>query len=376
MRLADFIIQNMEPILQQWEDFARTLGPAADGMDALALRDHAEHMLRNIAADLQTFQSPEARIVRSHGNAPRSNDVTSAETHADLRHASGFTIDQVIAEYRALRTSVLALWLPPDHVSRDQEVSDVIRFNEAIDQALAESVVTYASAVETTRNVFLGVLGHDLRSPLGAISLSAEVLLHAGELTPKSTKNVSYIHRSVKRSIKIVRDLLDFTRTQLGGGIPVKIERNDLALMCKEMVEEAKAYHPDRRIDLRSESTLLWWFDKSRMEQVVSNLIGNAIEHGEANAPVTVTLEVADGYASLCVHNAGLPIDNRARASLFNPMTRHLRSDDVKYGAEAGLGLGLFITAAIVSAHQGRIDVQSEADSGTTFTVRLPMNLS
>jgi signal transduction histidine kinase len=375
MRLADFIIQNMEPILQQWEDFARTLGPAADGMDAIALRDHAEHMLRNIAVDLQTFQSPEARILKSHGNAPSSNNVTSAETHADLRHASGFTIDQVIAEYRALRTSVLALWLPPDHVSRDQEVSDVIRFNEAIDQALAESVVTYASAVETTRNVFLGVLGHDLRSPLGAISLSAEALLRAGDLAPKPNKNVSHIYTSVKRSIKIVGDLLDFTRTQLGSGIPVRIESNDLALMCKEMVEEAKAYHPDRQIDLHSRSTLSWRFDRSRMEQVLTNLIGNAIQHGEANAPITVVLEAADGHASLSVHNSGWPIDNSARASLFNPLTRHLRSDDDKYGAEAGLGLGLFIASAIVSAHQGQIDVQSEADSGTIFTVRLPMNL-
>jgi signal transduction histidine kinase len=375
MRLADFIIQNMEPILQQWEDFAKTLTPAADGMDALALRDHAEHMLRNIAADLQTFQSPEARILRSHGNAPPSSDVTSAQTHADLRHASGFTIAQVIAEYRALRTSVLALWLPPDHVSKDQEVRDVIRFNEAIDQALAESVVTYASDVEMTRNVFLGVLGHDLRSPLGAISLSAEVLLHAGDLAPKSIKNVSYIYRSVKRSIKIVGDLLDFTRTQLGSGIPVRIERNDLAQMCKEMVEEAKAYHPDREIDLHSDYSLPWWFDRSRMEQVLTNLIGNAIQHGEAKAPVTVALTAADGYASISVHNVGLPIDKSARASLFNPLTRHLRDGDVEYGAEAGLGLGLFIASAIVSAHQGQIDVQSEADSGTTFTVRLPMNL-
>lgn len=163
--------------------------------------------------------------------------------------------------------------------------------------------------------------------------------------------------------------------TQLGTGIPVWIERNDLAQMCKEMVEEAKAYHPDRQIDLHSEYTLPWWFDRSRMDQVLTNLIGNAIQHGEANAPITVVLEAADGYASLSVHNAGLPIDNSARASLFNPLTRHLRSGEVEYGAEAGLGLGLFIASAIVSAHRGQIEVQSEADSGTTVTLRLPMHL-
>lgn len=372
MRLADFIQNNMEPILQQWEDFAKTLTPASEGMDALALRDHAEHMLRTIAADLKTSQSPEARILKSHGSAPRTSTVTSAESHADLRHASGFTIGQVIAEYRALRTSVLALWLPPDHVSKDQEINDVIRFNEAIDQALAESVVTYATAVETARNVFLGVLGHDLRSPLGAVLLSAEVLLRAGDLPPKPTKNVSRIYTSVKRSIKIVGDLLDFTRTQLGSGIPIRIEQDDLVQTCRGMVEEAKAYHPDRQVDLITENTLLWMFDKSRMEQVLANLIGNAIQHGEAGTPITVTIKAVDDYAFLSVHNAGSPIDESAKPSLFNPLIRHLQGG-VEYGAEAGLGLGLYIASAIVSAHQGSIEVESEPGRGTTFTVRLPL---
>lgn len=376
MRLADFILSNMEPILQQWEDFARTLTPAADGMDSPALRDHAEQMLRTIAADLQTPQSHEARIVKSQGGAPPALGVSSSETHADLRHSSGFTIGQMIAEYRALRTSVLALWLPPDHVSEAEEIHDVIRFNEAVDQALAESVVTYTNAVNTARNVFLGVLGHDLRSPLGAILLSSEVLLGAGNLPPKPTKNVSRIFTSVKRSIKIVGDLLDFTRTQLGSGIPVRIEPDDLALTCKGMVDEASAYHPDRQINFQSKYTVPWRFDKPRMEQVIANLIENAIQHGETGTPVTVTLKASNEYAQLSVHNAGRPIQDSARASLFNPMTRHLHSGDGEYGAEAGLGLGLYIASAIVSAHQGDIEVDSGADRGTTFTVRIPMGRS
>lgn len=375
MRLADFILQNIEPILQQWEDFAKTLTPAADGMDSVALRDHAEQMLRTIAADLKTNQSDEARILKSHGAAPVSEDVTFAETHAEIRQATGFTIGQMIAEYRALRTSVLMLWMPPEHVSKTEEIADVIRFNEAIDQALAESVVTYTNAVDAARNVFLGVLGHDLRSPLGAISLSAEVLLRSGDLPPKPTKNVSRIYTSVKRSIKIVGDLLDFTRTQLGTGIPVRIDLDDLALACEGMVEEARAYHPDRQIDFKSPAGLAWKFDKSRMEQVIGNLIGNAIEHGRPDTPVTVTLRVVQGYALLSVHNAGAPIADGAKASLFNPMVRHLQNGNSEYGAGAGLGLGLYIASAIVSAHHGTIEVESTAERGTTFTVRIPLNI-
>lgn len=374
MRLADFILENIEPILQQWEDFAKTMTPAANGMDSAALRDHAEQMLVAIAADLRTAQTVKAQITKSHGKARRSGDVTPAETHAEIRHSSGFTIEQLIAEYRALRTSVLVLWMSSDVVSKEHEVSDIVRFNEAIDQALAESVVSYADAVDAARNVFLGILGHDLRSPLGAILLSADVLLRTGDLSPKSTINVSRIYTSVKRSIKIVGDLLDFTRTHSGVGIPVRMDGEDLAQACEGMVEEARAYNPDRQIVLQSEQSLRGQFDRSRMEQVIANLIGNAVSHGEAGTPITVSLKNDEGIASLTVHNVGRPIDESARSSLFNPMVRHIQSGNAEYGAGAGLGLGLYIASAIVDAHHGSIEFDSTAGSGTTFTVRIPLH--
>lgn len=374
MRLADFILKNIESILQQWEDFAKTMTPAANGMDSVALRDHAEQMLLTIAADLRTTQTAKARIAKSHGKARRSGDVTPAETHADIRHSSGFTIGQMIAEYRALRTSVLVLWMSSSDETKEHEISDIVRFNEAVDQALAESVVSYAEAADVARNVFLGILGHDLRSPLGAILLSADVLLSTADLPAKSTINVSRIYTSVKRSIKIVGDLLDFTRTHSGAGIPVRKDSDDLAQACEGMVEEARAYNPDRQIVLQSEPNLQGQFDRSRMEQVIANLIGNAVQHGEAGTPVTVSLKTDEGAALLTVHNVGRPIEESAIGSIFNPMVRHLQSGNVEYGAGAGLGLGLYIASAIVDAHHGSIEVDSSAGSGTTFSVRIPLD--
>lgn len=375
MRLADFILENIEPILQRWEDFAKTMTPAADGMDSLALRDHAEQMLRTIADDLRTTQTPKEQLSKSHGEAPASGVETPAETHASIRQSSGFTIGQMIAEYRALRTSVLLLWMPRTTLANEHEISDIIRFNEAVDQALAESVVTYSSAVDAARNIFLGILGHDLRSPLGAISLSAEVLLRSGDLQPKPLKNVTRIYSSVSRAVKIVGDLLDFTRTHLGSGIPVRKASGDMAHTCEAVVEEARAYHPERQIDFVSEASVVGYFDTARMEQVVSNLIGNAVQYGEVDAPVTVTLKTDDGQAVLAIHNSGKPIERRAVANIFNPMVRHLHSGHTDYGSSAGLGLGLYIASAIVSAHHGSIDVESTADAGTTFRVRIPLNL-
>ncbi|MCJ8206937.1 sensor histidine kinase [Pseudomonas sp. RGM2987] len=373
MRLADFIEQNLESILQAWEDFARTLAPASDNMDAEALRDHAEQMLRTIAADLRTDQTRQQRIAKSHGAAPATEGESAAETHAIIRQSSGFTVDQMVSEYRALRTSVLMLWMPRTSLADEHAIGDIMRFNEAVDQALAESVVSYSAAVDAARNIFLGILGHDLRSPLGAILLSSEVLLRAVDLPARTTKIASRIYTSVKRATKIAGDLLDFTRTQLGTGIPVQRVKGDLVKICEGMVEEARAYHPDSQIIFETTGTLRGQFDQARMEQVFTNLIGNAVQHGDSNTPITVSLETQGNMAIITVNNQGQPIEQAVLANIFDPMVRGVGNDDAKYGAGAGLGLGLYIASAIVSAHQGTIGVRSDATSGTTFSVRIPL---
>ncbi|SFG94854.1 sensor histidine kinase KdpD [Pseudomonas sp. NFACC45] len=374
MRLADFILDNIEPILQAWEDFAKTITPASHGMDSLALRDHAEQMLRTIAADLRTSQTVKEQIAKSQGDAPAAEAETAAETHAIIRQSSGFTVEQMVSEYRALRTSVLLLWMPQTQLDQEQVMTDLIRFNEAVDQALAESVVSYSGAVDASRNIFLGILGHDLRSPLGAILLSSEVLLRAGDLPAKATKISSRIYTSVKRANKIVGDLLDFTRTQLGSGIPVQRFNGDLVAACEGMVEEARAYHPESRIIFETTGALEGLFDQARMEQVFANLIGNAVQHGSEGTPITVSLGTEEDTAVIAINNQGKPIEKDAIASIFNPMVRQLRNGDMQYGSTAGLGLGLHIASAIVSAHKGTIEVHSKARSGTTFTVRIPLH--
>ncbi len=111
MRLPDFILENLEPILQAWEDFARTIETPGVELDNVALRDHAEQMLRAIVIDLRTKQTMSEQIAKAQGQAPRDDEETAAETHAVTRLMAGFTIDQMVSEYRALRTSVLSQWL-------------------------------------------------------------------------------------------------------------------------------------------------------------------------------------------------------------------------------------------------------------------------
>jgi hypothetical protein len=142
-RLADFIRDNMEPILQAWENFARTIEPPALTMDDKALRDHARLMLLAFAADLDTSQSDQQRDDKSKGMCKPNHHDTAAESHAEQRLLSGYTVVQLVSEYRALRSSVLALWIAGGADGAATDLGDMTRFNEAVDQAVAESVARY-----------------------------------------------------------------------------------------------------------------------------------------------------------------------------------------------------------------------------------------
>ena len=154
MRLPFFIRQHTEAILAEWETFASTLVPAAQGMSTSMLRDHAEQILQAIAFDLETDQTPEQQYQKSKGLAPALVEESPASSHGTDRQASGFTLLQLTAEYRALRASVLRLWLPTVGQFTDAVLVDTVRLNEAIDQALAESVVTYSAQAARARDLF------------------------------------------------------------------------------------------------------------------------------------------------------------------------------------------------------------------------------
>lgn len=372
MRLSEFILGNIEPIVQEWEDFARSLGNVGKPLNDEALRDHAEQILRAIATDLATAQSERQQVDKSKGHGP-AEQGTAAESHATTRLISGFTLDQVVSEFRALRASVIKLWMRDLTPGAPFQVEDMIRFNEAIDQALAESIASYAEAVQASRNIFLGILGHDLRSPLSAILLGADVLLRTSDLGAKPTKIASRIYTSVKRASEIVGDLLDFTRSQVGPGIPVRKTHMDIVPVCERIVEECRTVHADADIVLHTVGAATGGFDGARLEQVFSNLINNAVQHGDSNAPITVTLLAPADAVVFSVHNSGRPIPEQVLPSIFNPMDRYSPQSSIDHGPYASLGLGLFIAAEIITAHDGHIEVTSDAATGTTFTVHLPV---
>ncbi|MDF1504870.1 sensor histidine kinase [Roseisolibacter sp. H3M3-2] len=375
MRLAAFVLAHREPILAEWEAFARSCAPASGPMDVTALRDHADEMLRVIAADLASPQTGSAQSRKSQGRAPAEHPDarTAAGEHGAGRAQSGFTLEQMVAEYRALRASVIRLWTRSEGTLGAAHVEDLTRFNEAIDQALAESVTRFNRDVEQAKETFLAILGHDLRTPLGAIQASAAFMLETGELEEPHRSLVARVRTSARRATTMVGDLLDFTRSRLGGGIPIVRAETSLGRVVRDVVNEVGAAHPGRaiRVDTRGEQRGRW--DAARLGQALTNVVGNAVQHGADGTTVTVELRGTPEAASVVVHNRGAVIPAARLDGLFNPLrTRQAPRTASGRGPSGSLGLGLYIADRIVAAHGGRIEVESSESAGTRFTLHLP----
>ena len=370
MRLADFIISEVDSIVVEWEAFARTCLPAAHRMSELQLRDHARQILEAIAADLRSTQTRDEQTAKSKGLAPTALNAseTAAQTHAVLRAKSGFDIKQLVSEYRALRASVLRLafdaWAPAE-----PPVDDLIRFNEAIDQALAESVSFFSAKVEQSRNLLLGMLGHDMRSPLQAIQMTAAFLeaLNAGsEVSDAAARLI----RSGARMQSLLDGLVDFNRTQLGLGLNIIRRPGDLAEHCANELEEVRAVYPSRAFELSVQGDCRGLWDGKRIEQLIGNLVINAVKYGAPGAPVRVKVVGRESDATIEVVNQGLLDDPEALSELFEPLRRGQRSDPT----EDSLGLGLFIAREVARAHGGSLEARCEATE-TILSVHLPKSL-
>ena len=374
-RLGSFIRDNMEPILQAWEDFARTIEPPALTMNDTDLRDHARQMLQAISADLATSQTEDERCVKSRGLGKRGEDDTAAETHAEARLLSGYTVVQLVSEYRALRSSVLTLWAADiSGAPHPAHMDDVTRFNEAVDQALAESVARYEFMIKQTQNMFLAILGHDLRNPLGTVVTGSTFLMQA-DLAPKYVLVATRMFNSARRMSKLINDLLDFTRTHLGPGMPIRLRQGSLVAVCEEVVNELRTFHAEKLIELEVPPHLDAIFDEGRIAQVLSNLIGNAIQYGRPDTPVLVRMSAGEGDVVISVTNHGEPVAPDKLAAIFDPMVRiaaSVKNDGDDYIERTSLGIGLYISREIVHAHGGSIELASTVADGTTFTVTIP----
>lgn len=374
MRFSVFIKENLDAIVADWEAFGRKL-PAGRTLSAIALRDHSREILLTIAQEMDLPQSDRERAEEAQDIAATEASTTSAAAeHGALRQMAGFDLVQLFAEFRAMRASVMAFWLRADAASSGASaMEEIARFNEGIDKALAESVQRYSSEVDASRDMFLAVLGHDLRSPLSGIAMSA-MLLATPDLTDAARQQAAVrIKRASRDMNRLITDLLEYTRTRLGAGIPIERVACDLGPVCEASLEDIRAGNPEQQFVEQMSGDLIVLADAARIQQALSNLLSNAVQHGHRQSPVTLAAEGDADAVTLRISNSGDPIPADALQVIFEPLVQApSASSETHDRSKTSLGLGLFIVREIVLAHGGTIAVESSAEVGTVFTIRLP----
>ena len=369
MRLAEFIIEHSEEIAQEWEKFAATLLPDKTFSGSI-LRDGIKPMLKEIVADMKSAQTAYEQKEKSEGSSDSDQEITPAEHHALARVTMGISSLQLISEFRALRATVIRLW-QKENVLDKQDVYDLIRFHEAIDQALTEATTTYSKKIEDSRNLFLGILGHDLRSPLGAVSGAAQ-LIAAGTSADRHASLANVIVMSAGRMAHMITDLLELTRVHLGQGLSLQDDPVEFRKICMDVLSEVKTLYPERDFKLIADDEIPWRGDEIKLKQVLSNLVGNAIQHGSRGSAITVTANSTPERIELRIHNEGKAIPPELQKDLFDCFVQGVSGHRKPEDNSSSLGLGLYIAKSIVEAHHGTITVTSTAGDGTTFIISFP----
>ncbi len=344
--LVDDHPANLVALVATLEPLGETLVQARSGRDALREIEKQEFALVLLdvrMAGLDGFET--AALIRQHERARETPIIFLSAIHTETHHArQGLSLGAVDYIYKPFDPDLL----------RDKVRSFVTLHRERRARLIAESALK-------TKDLILGVLGHDLRSPVTAICASAELLLK-DETAAERRAALVRINGSARRMDRMVRALVDYARTYLGGGIPVVRTAQRMDRICRRVLDEIEATHAGATITLSIVGDVDGRWDADRVAQALCNLVVNAVEHASG----VVSVEVAGGAADVTVSvaNDGAFPDG-VRATLFEPF----KKGDA---GGRGLGLGLFIARQVVEAHGGRIELADGSDGQTRFTTWWP----
>lgn len=370
MRFSDYLAANTESLTQDWVRFATQIG---GGKEALSYEQRLDSCRSLLAGIAQVVAVSVPQQPQDASWSPESQTGSSlhlaAKAHAEDRFSQGCTLQEAVAEFQALRANVIHQWGRAHGYTDAISTEEMIRFGHAIDQALAVAVDCFSEELARARDLFAGILAHDLRTPLGAIQNSANYLLKDASLSAHARAAAARAERSASRMQLLICDLLDFTRIRLGRELPMSLNPVDLLRVAEDVVDEISATFPEARIDVTYGEDLHGFWDGGRIEQLLANLLSNAAQHGDGSVRLAIHKE-ADRMI-MRVSNGGRPIQSDQLEKIFEPFMQDTMSQSAS-APTGSVGLGLYIAKAIVVAHQGSISVHSNGTK-TTFLVNIPL---
>ena len=357
MSLRRFLHESLDDILAEWEKESG-LPPAGQ----TARRLHFGKVLRAVTEEMNRISASAATAASSAADDDEQQRGEAGEpTHS---HAG-----QLVDDYASLRASVVRQWRQKHPSPSASDLDELVHFNEAMDRSLAELSATFSPSHSQPNALFLGVLNHELRTLVASILMSAQVLTHRSTPGSPEGKAAQRILRSCEQLRQTLDALSDFTRVRLGTQLEIERTDEDIGVLCRQALDEYARLDSERKVRLASDGDLHGRWDAARIREAIRGLIANAARFASRGSPVTIAA-AAQGRDEVVVtvHGDGTPIDVETLRTIFDPVAR-IESDNATY---AGLGLGLFIVRKIVDAHGGRVQVDSAAAGGTTFTLVLP----
>lgn len=351
--VSAYLRGQVDSIQVAWEKAVLARLPLLQKLDRAALIDHLPEFLIALASWIEGDEV----------TARRGFDLL-AEGHALQRLGHGIPLETLCIEYQVLRSVILSQLLILESSKHLRTM--LVRLDEGLDHAITEAVRRYSHRRDEIRERFVGILGHDLRNPLNAIVLASAQVASLPCSESKHTRMGVTIQRSADRMLRLIADVIDFAQAHLGEGIPSVPKRCDMGEICEEAAQELRLAHPGRQIRVEQIGDLRGHWDRDRVIQALSNLIGNAVQHG--TDPITVVAEaMPDNLAVVTrVINRGATIAPEELAHIFDPFRRGHE------GAKTtGLGLGLYIVQQIALSHGAQCSVTSR-DGTTTFEIHWP----
>jgi signal transduction histidine kinase len=368
--IAKMLREGKESLIGEWTSRVRRdpAIPQAHTLEEEALRDNIPRLIDALVDSLaQSAKRGEPR----GATAQEIGDQSAVRTHAQHRMEEGYTLAEELREMSHLRCALGDMCTRSGLILEGEEAKLV---HAVIDETMTAAALEMEklSSADLRRDValrelFTAILGHDLRSPLTGIVLASSKLLARDDLPERVSKDHRRIAANAARMQRLIEDLLDMTRIR-AGGLPITRRPTDLRPICEDVIEEALLVHLRCILELIAPAEVCGNWDPDRLTQLAQNLVHNAIEHGQHNAPIRIELRDQGASVELEVHNVGAPIVPEVLPAIFDPFIQ----GEPAARRSKGLGLGLFIAKAIAEGHGGTIRATSDAEHGTSFIAALP----
>lgn len=351
-KLADQLRNKTEEILKRFEASVRKEVKAARYLSSSELKNSLPKVLENLAQALETTEKtavPEIKVAKEHGK--------------ERSTFPQYTLEQIISEYRLLRRSIFDVLKEQDIDSQDRDT-----IIDAIEIGISEAASEFASQQYQLREQFISTLAHDLRNPLSAAMMSAQLILRVPEHTEQVQIMAARIIDTIGRTDRLIKDLLDSNLVRMGQKLPLEIRSGNIKSIVKQSMEEVASIHGDR-FELEAEPDITGHWDLSLLQRAIGNLLTNAVKYGSKSHPVKTTVTSKREEIEIAVHNCGDPIPKSIQEHIFDSFHR---AGGAKKGRTEGWGVGLYLVKGAAISHGGKVRVESEEKGGTTFTITLP----